>query len=51
MPGLDVRINSLMTTREDVLDRMSKIGIEAEVTKWSPEGLTVARKGFDAALW
>lgn len=49
--SLDVRINSLMTTRDVVMERMKRVGVTATPTKWSAEGLHVEREGFEASTW
>jgi 16S rRNA (cytosine967-C5)-methyltransferase len=38
---LVLRVNALKTTREDLLELLSRQGIEAKATHWSPQGIVI----------
>ena len=42
--SLDLRVNTLITNRNEVLARLSKDGIEAQITPYSPIGIRLVRK-------
>ena len=42
--SLDLRVNTLMANRNDVLTRLSKYGIDASATCYSPIGIRLVRK-------
>jgi 16S rRNA (cytosine967-C5)-methyltransferase len=44
-PGLVVRNNSLKQSRASLIERLRKDGIEAQATRWSPEGISLESAG------
>lgn len=42
--SLDLRVNTLIANRNDVLTKLSKDGIDAKATPYSPVGIRLARK-------
>jgi 16S rRNA (cytosine967-C5)-methyltransferase len=42
--SLDLRVNTLIANRNDVLTRLSKDGIDARITHYSPIGIRLVRK-------
>lgn len=51
--SLDLRVNTLKTTREEVLATLKKEGIQATETPWSPVGIRLAQRRPlpDHPLW
>lgn len=45
VPRYTLRVNALRTTPETVLERLAQLGAEPELSRWSPDLVTVGRLG------
>jgi 16S rRNA (cytosine967-C5)-methyltransferase len=45
-PPWTLRVNTLKTTREDLVDKLAKVGIHSRSTSFSPDGLIAERNPF-----